>query len=163
MTFQANINYKELSMPALEIDKWAFRSGRSCIEQIFVLRQVIEQLLEYQQRISLNIIDFDSMLWKIARAYGIPSPFVEIFCNLNQCSYCCVRMEEGVTYFFMIKTGVRQGCILLPMLSLFIIDFNARYSIDHLHIGIPWTVGNFFLSIIVILGPKLPYKISLWP
>ncbi len=143
-----------------------FRRVRSCIEQIFVLRQVIEQLLEYQQRISLNFIDFDSAhrgtLWKIARANGIPFPFVDIFCNLNQCSYCCVRMEEGVTYIFMIKTGVRQGCIFSPMLSLFIIDSNARYSIDHLHIGIPWTVGNLFLSIIVILGPKLPYEISLW-
>ncbi len=149
MTFQANFNYKEQSMPALEFNKWA-----------------IEQLLEYQQRISLNFIDFDSAhretLWKIAWTYGIPFPFVEIFCNLNQCSYCCVRKEEGVTYFFMIKTGVRQGCIFSPMLSLFIIDSNARYSIDHLHIGIPWTVGNLFLSIIVILGPKLPYEISLW-
>ncbi len=70
-----------------------FRSGRSCIEQIFVLRQVIEQSLEYQQRISLNFIDFvkvhfDSVhretLWKIARAYGIPSRFVDIFRNLYQ-------------------------------------------------------------------------------
>lgn len=70
-------------------------------------------------------------------------------------------MEEGVTDFFMIITGVRQGCVLSPMLSL-IIDFNARHSIDHLHIGIPWTVGNLF-AIIVILGPKLPYEILLWP
>lgn len=72
-------------------------------------------------------------------------------------------MEEGVTDFFMIITGVQQGCVLPPMLSLFIIDFNARHSIDHLHIGIPWTVGNLFLAIIVILGPKLPYEILLWP
>ncbi|KAI2660656.1 hypothetical protein H4Q32_008285 [Labeo rohita] len=45
-------------------------------------------------------------LWKINRAYEIPSQFVDIFCNLYQGSRCCVQMEEGITDFFAIKTGV---------------------------------------------------------
>lgn len=101
-----------------------FRRGRSCTEKIFVLRQVIGQSLEYQQRISLNFIDFvkafdlvhRETLWKISRAYGLPSRFVDIFCNLYQGSPCCVQMEEGITDLFAIATIVRQGCVLSPML-----------------------------------------------
>uniref|UniRef100_A0A914XEZ9 Reverse transcriptase domain-containing protein n=1 Tax=Plectus sambesii TaxID=2011161 RepID=A0A914XEZ9_9BILA len=58
----------------LREEQAGFRRGRSCTEQIFVLWQVIEQTLEYQQRLLLNFIDFvkafDSIhretLWKIA-------------------------------------------------------------------------------------------------
>ncbi len=130
-----------------------FWNGRSCIERIIVLRQVIEQSLEYQQPI-LNIIDFvkafDSVhretLWKIARAYRIPSQFADIFQNLHQGSRCCVPMEERITDLFTIETGVRQGCVLSPMLFVLVINFVTSHSIDHLHIGIPWTVGNLFLA-----------------
>lgn len=52
----------------------------------------------------------------------------------------------------MIKTGVQQAFVLSPLLSLFIIDFVARHSIDHLHISIPCTVDNIFL-VIVVLSP----------
>ncbi len=77
------------------------------------------QSLEYQQRISLNFINFvkafDSVhretLLKIAQAYGIPSWFVDIFRNFYQGSRCCVLMEEGATDLFAIKTCLWQGCM----------------------------------------------------
>ena len=51
-----------------------FRSNRFCSEQIFTLRKIIEQCIEFQQPILLNFLDFkkafDSIhresLWKIA-------------------------------------------------------------------------------------------------
>ena len=57
-----------------------FRSNRSCSEQVFMLRNIIEQCTEFQQPILLNFVDFkkafDSIhresLWKIAALYGIP-------------------------------------------------------------------------------------------
>uniref|UniRef100_A0A914WUK6 Reverse transcriptase domain-containing protein n=1 Tax=Plectus sambesii TaxID=2011161 RepID=A0A914WUK6_9BILA len=67
-----------------------FRCGRSCNEQIFILRSIIEQSLEYQQRLLINFIDFvkafDSVhresLWSILRVYGMPNKFVDLFCDL---------------------------------------------------------------------------------
>jgi len=35
-----------------------FRRGRSCIEQVFTLRNIIEQSLEHQQDLIINFIDF---------------------------------------------------------------------------------------------------------
>ena len=64
-----------------------FRKGRSGCEQIFTLRNIIEQCTEFQQSLQVNFIDFkkafDSVhrdsLWKILTIYGIPLKYVKIF------------------------------------------------------------------------------------
>lgn len=35
--------------------------------------------------------------------------------------------------------GVRQACILSPMLFLIVMDFVMKKSTDHVGVGIPWT------------------------
>ena len=115
-----------------------FRQGRSCNEQIFVLRSIIEQSIEYQQRLSINFVDFvnafDSIhresLWAVLRCYGIPIKFIELFRDLYRGSACCIGTEDGTTQFFNVETGVRQGCILSPFLFLIALDFVMRRSID---------------------------------
>ena len=57
-----------------------FRSNRSCFEQIFTLRNIIDQCTEFQKLTLLNFVDFKKAfdrihrewLWKIAALYGIP-------------------------------------------------------------------------------------------
>uniref|UniRef100_A0A914V3E1 Reverse transcriptase domain-containing protein n=1 Tax=Plectus sambesii TaxID=2011161 RepID=A0A914V3E1_9BILA len=153
----------------LREEQAGFQRGRSCTEQIFILRQVIEQTLEYQQRLSLNFIDFvkafDSIhrdtLWKIARTYGIPAAFIEIFQNLYNGSRCCVRTEDGMTDYFTIESGVRQGCILSPMLFLLAIDFVNRNAIDSTRLGLEWTANRLladldFADDVALFGPTYP-------
>ena len=56
------------------------------MEQIYVLRSIIEESIEFQQRLSISFIDFtkafDSIdrvtLSKILRSYGIPEKFLDI-------------------------------------------------------------------------------------
>ncbi|KAK1804745.1 hypothetical protein P4O66_003597 [Electrophorus voltai] len=79
----------------LREEQAGFRAGRSCSEQIYTLRNFIEQCIEF--------IDFkkafDSVhrgsLWKILRAYSIPQWFVNVFQNLYISSSCCVRTDDG--------------------------------------------------------------------
>ena len=57
-----------------------FRSGRGTTEQIFILRNILEQVNEWQATLYINFVDFekafDSMhrngLWMIKDQYGIP-------------------------------------------------------------------------------------------
>ena len=103
-----------------------FRSNRSCSEQIFRLKNIIEQWIEFQQTILLNFVHFkkafDSIhreaLWKIAAVYGIPQKHIKIIKSIYLNSSCCIKTENGNSEFFNIETGARQGCILSPFLFL---------------------------------------------
>lgn len=74
----------------LREEQAGFRSGRSCTEQIFVLRNIIEQCVEYRQQLAVNFVDFkkafDSIhrdsLWQILRLYSVPANFIKIFKDL---------------------------------------------------------------------------------
>jgi hypothetical protein len=61
-----------------------FRQGRGCTDQIFALRNIMEQCIEWNAPVVINFIDFkkafDSVhretLWKILLSYGIPPKIV---------------------------------------------------------------------------------------
>ena len=63
-----------------------FRRGRGCNDRIFTLRNIIEQRTEWQRSLYVNFVAFvkafDSVhwdsLWRVLRAYGIPSHLIEI-------------------------------------------------------------------------------------
>ena len=108
-----------------------FRSSRSYMKQIFTLRNIIEQFLEYQRPLKLNFIifkkAFDSVhresLWNTILSHGVPQCYVDVFKSLYANSRCCVRTESERTEFFYIATGVGQGRILSPSLCLMAVDF----------------------------------------
>ena len=63
-----------------------FRKGRECADQIFALRNIIEQCTEWQRQLYVNFVDFEKAfdsihrdsLWSILRHYGIPSKIVQL-------------------------------------------------------------------------------------
>jgi endonuclease/exonuclease/phosphatase family metal-dependent hydrolase len=113
-----------------------FRSGRSCADQIFTLRYIIEQCLEWQQPLLVNFIDFekafDSLhretLWKILEVYGFPSKVINIIRDLYEGLECCIKLDNGNSDWFSIRTGVRQGCVLSPMLFGIAVDFVMKQA-----------------------------------
>ena len=86
-----------------------------------MLRNIIEQSLEFQSPLVINYVDFKKVfnsihrpsLWKILRIYGVPESYISIFKSLYRYSSCCVKTESGITELFEILSGVQQGCILL--------------------------------------------------
>jgi len=134
----------------LRDEQAGFREGHSCTEQIFTLRNIIEQSLEHQQDLIVNFIDFkktsDSVhrpsLWKILTYYGIHGRFINIFKALYDNSSCCVKTASGYTEFFETVSGVRQGCILSPFLFIIVIEFVMRRTMDKSEYGIVWQNRN---------------------
>lgn len=132
----------------LREEQAGFHAGRSCCDQIFILRN-IKQGVAYRNQPSINFVDFtkafDSIhrnsLWHILRLYGVQEPFLNIFKDIYLYfqSSCCIKTKSGRTDFFGIKTGVRQGCTLIPMLFLAVMEFMRRKSTDYVGAGIPWT------------------------
>jgi hypothetical protein len=111
-----------------------FRSGRGCAEQIFVARQVVERRYAYNRRTILTFVDFkaafDSVhrasLWKVLQSNGIPNKIISLISDLYRDGRCAVKLPFGVSMPFTVKTGVRQGCILSPLLFNMSIDWVMR-------------------------------------
>ena len=108
-----------------------FRAGRSCADQIVTLRIIIEQCLEMRKPCFINFIDyqkaFDSLdrnaMWKILAHYGIPKKFIDLIKCMYDDQKVRVLFKGKLSAEFLVKTGVRQGCLLSPFLFLLAIDY----------------------------------------
>ena len=131
----------------LREEQAGFRKGRGCTDQIFALRNIIEQCLEWNTPLFINFVDFrkafDSVyrdsLWKILRHYGIPQKIVTIISKFYDHFECNVILNGTFSDSFLVKSGVRQGCILSPILFLVTIDWIMRSTISDQPRGIKWT------------------------
>ncbi|CAF1097070.1 unnamed protein product [Didymodactylos carnosus] len=111
-----------------------FRRGRSCIDNIFCLRQIIEKRPERRAPFYISFVDFkaafDSVnhaaLWIVLESYGIPSGLVQVISNLYKGARCAVRVDGQLTDWFDVSTGVRQGCVLSGILFAVIYDYVMR-------------------------------------
>ena len=70
----------------LRQEQAGFRKGRGTTEQIFILRNIIEQCNEWNSNLYVCFVDFEkafdsvdrSVLWRIIRGYSIPEKIVKM-------------------------------------------------------------------------------------
>ena len=118
----------------LRQEQAGFRKRIGCTDQIFALRNIIAQTLEWNCPLYINFIDFkkafDSIhhdtLWKILRSYGVPLKIVSLIETFYSHFECSVILSNRSSEWFPLKSGVRQGCILSPILFLVVIDWVRR-------------------------------------
>ena len=118
----------------LREEQAGFRAGRSTMDQIFCLRNIIEQCNEWNSSVYLNYIDFEKAfdsvdresLWNIISLYGIPEMIVNILKEMYDGYECAVRHNGQESEWFSITSGVRQGCIVSPFLFLIVIDWTMN-------------------------------------
>ena len=132
----------------LREEQAGFRRERGCTDQIFALKNIIEQCLEWNAPLYINFIDFrkafDSLhrdtLWKIARSYGIPPKMVSLMGLFYRHFECSVLVNGIPSEWFTVESGVRQGCIMSPILFLMAIDWVMRKTTANRPRGIQWTL-----------------------
>ena len=94
----------------------------------------------------INFVDyekaFDSVdrntLWKLLRHYGIPEKITNIIEKSYQGMNCKVIHGQQLTKEFQVNTGVRQGCLLSPLLFLLAIDWVMKTTTAQGKNGIQW-------------------------
>jgi hypothetical protein len=134
----------------LRQEQAGFRKGRSCSDQIFALRQILEQSAEWKTALYATFIDFekafDSLhrdsLWKIMRHYGISQKLVNVTKLLYNDFKSAVIHENTLTDTFEVKTGVKQGCILSPFLFILAIDWLMKTTMKGTSRGIRWNLAR---------------------
>lgn len=130
---------------ALRNEQAGFRKQRGCIDQIFALRNIIEQCTEWQRQLYVNFVDFEKAfdsihrdsLWSILRHYGIPSKLVHLIRSFYDNFRCSVGHSDT---FFEVKTGVRQGCVMSAVLFNLAIDWVMRRTTEDTPRGIRWSL-----------------------
>jgi sorting nexin-29 len=127
-----------------------FRAGKSCTDQIFTLRQILEQSVEWNSCVYVNFIDFEKAfdsihresLWKILRHHGIPQKIVNVIRTLYINPNCRVVCGNNLTESFLVRTGVKQGCLLSPILFVLAMEWVLKETLKEQKRGIRWTLTS---------------------
>ena len=88
----------------------------------------------------MNFIDFRKAsdciqrpsLWWIMKKYGIPDDTVVIIQNLYEEGPSSVRWNGAIGEWFTVMTGVRQGCILSPLLFAVVMYWIMKTTLSDL-------------------------------
>ena len=110
-----------------------FRQNRSCIDQIYSLRTIIHNCIEFNIPLCINFVDFkaafDSIrrdfIWASMRHYGLPEKYVRIFQAFFDGTVSAVRVNGELTDWFNVNSGTGQGDIQGPPIFNFCLNFAA--------------------------------------
>nr|VZI37490.1 unnamed protein product [Spirometra erinaceieuropaei] len=109
-----------------------FGLGSRCEnDQIFTLRRILKFRHSYQQPTTVCFVDFaaafDSVhresLWRIMALDGVPAKIIAMIKAYYRSTTARVLVRNNLSQPFGIRSGVRQGCILSPILFNYAIDW----------------------------------------
>ena len=107
-----------------------FRSGRGCVDQVFVMKQMSEKFVDKDKSLYVAYMDLEKAyhrvdretMWCVLGMYGINGQLLKAVQYLYEKSEACVRVcrEEGE--WFEVGVGLRQGCVMSPWLFNLFMD-----------------------------------------
>ena len=121
-----------------------FRPGRSTVDMIFTVRQVQEKCLEQNLDLYSMFIDltkaFDTVdreaLWDVLARFGCLPEFIQIIrlFHVDMTGQVLSNGEQSDPFF--ISSGVKQGCVLAPVLLNLFFTCVLRQAIGNMDEGV---------------------------
>ena len=107
-----------------------FRPGRSTTDQVFTLKQIAEKSWEHGKDHFACFVDFEKAydrvpwdkLWKVLQRCGVDRQLLRAIKSFYCRPEVCVRVNGKHSKPFHEGVGLRQGCVLSPL--LFIVYMN---------------------------------------
>ena len=127
---------RQIVEPALEDGQCGFRPGRSTTDQIFTLKQIFEKSWEYAKDLFACFVDlekaFDRIprekLWRVLQEYGVDGQLLQAIKSFYCQPEVCVRVNGMQSKPFHVGVGLRQGCVLSPLLFITYMNWIDRRS-----------------------------------
>ena len=135
----------------LPVVQAGFRKCRGTRDQIANIHWIIKKTKEFQKNSYFCFTDYakafdcvdHNKLWKILKEMGIPDHVTCLLRNLYAGQEVTARTGHGITDWFQIGKGVRQGCILSPSLFNLYTEYIIRNAgLDEAQAGIKITRRN---------------------
>ena len=134
-------------------EQGAFRRGRSCVDQLFTVRQLGEKIIEMNKRMLMVCVDLEKaydrvdreLLWRVLRAYGVNGELIRAVRSLYDDGKACVRVQGQKSDWFGVGQGVRQGCTMSPWLFNIIMDNIVREAKQRFEGGVEMETGTIQL------------------
>jgi hypothetical protein len=138
----------------LSEEQGGFRAKRGCPDQIFILNELIEKTCQKGGNLFTCFIDlkkaYDSVsrvaLWKVLWEKGVRGKMWRVLQQMYRRVQSCVQVGEQKTKWFDVDVGVRQGCVLSPVLFSLFIDGLAEEVIKA---GVGVEVGDSTIQILL--------------
>ena len=135
-------------------EQTGFRRGRGTRDQIFNLKQIIEKYREFNKKLLVAFIDykkaFDSvhhpLLWNEMFNMGFPIHLINLIKKLYEKQEACVRTGYGMSGWFPLLNGVRQGCGLSPLLFNLYSEIIMRKALEGSRNSFGVTIGGRKIS-----------------
>lgn len=115
-----------------------FREGYSTVDNAFILNAFVDKYLNKKKgKLYVAFVDFkkafDSVhrekLWHVLRNAGISGHLYQSIQSIYKSVQSCVRANSSLTNFFGCPIGLKQGCLLSPVLfSIFINELADKLS-----------------------------------
>ncbi|CAH2233881.1 jg18186 [Pararge aegeria aegeria] len=129
-----------------------FVKGRGTREQILIVRQVIEKAREFNKPTYICFVDFSkafdsvkwSKLWNVLLSMGTPKRLVHLLRRLYDNGTASVRTDDVLSEAFHLSAGVRQGCIVSPLLFNTYTELIMRITLEDWTDGV--TFGGYKIS-----------------
>ena len=111
-------------------EQGGFRAKRSCVGQVFTLRQVMEKAIERRRELFVAFIDLEKAydrvnrvkLWEALRQTQVGEGLVRAVQSLYMECEARVKVGEKQSEWFNVDQGVKQGCTLSPWLFNVLLD-----------------------------------------
>jgi hypothetical protein len=110
---------------------------------MFVLRTVAAKCKEFNCCLAQAFIDlakaYDTInrwaLWKVLELYGVHAKLIALLQDLHVGTQAAVRMDGVVGPWFEVSSGVRQGCVIAPLLFNVFMDFVVKQALSRMPPG----------------------------
>ena len=101
-----------------------FHSGRCTIDHVGSLTRIIETRMKKKSDTFVAFIDYSKaydrinrqLLWYNLSRLGISDQFIHVLKSLYSKVQCTAKINGFVTDWFNVSVGLKQGCILSPVL-----------------------------------------------
>ncbi|MGH2507006.1 MAG: reverse transcriptase domain-containing protein [Ktedonobacteraceae bacterium] len=148
----------------IQEEQCGFRRGRGTTDQLFLLQQIVEKAWEFAQPVYISFVDLEKaydrvdrrLMWEILEEYGVDRHLIGAISSLYSDSMSYVRILGRKSEPFRVGAGLRQGCVLSPLLFIIYMDRIGRRSLgqERVTIGSASVSHLLFADDLAILAPS---------